>query len=438
MEIFSMSFLDCMSCGFGAVILFFMIINSHVNATTENDNSELMAETNRLEIEVLEGRKNLALSRNTKQKLEVEKENADSQIAQIIALIQELQAELDKYDQDTLAKIERVEKLQSDIKSLEEEVKRLLAIKAEQDESGERIREFKGDGDRQYLTGLRLGGERTLILVDRSASMLANDVANVIIRRNRPESEQLRSRKWRQVVATVNWLTTQFSEDDQYQIYMFNNAAEPVIRGTEGVWLTAGDGQQLSEAIRVLRRTVPKNGTNMHSAFSVAKSLSPRPDNIILLVDGMPTMETEISDQGRIGANERLSMFARATRQLPSGIPVNIMCRETPPQHRSIQPVVPRLHLLRLWRHYPVARPQQDLRTCRYRGGRRKPGAVDRVAAGRAVQPARRVGHSRQGTQESQPGCGLDQDSPGTTAGRPQSHSRPVRRQPAGRGSYDR
>ena len=106
-----MSFLDCMSCGFGAVILFFMIINSHVNATTENDNSELMAETNRLEIEVLDGRKNLALARNTKQKLEVEKEDAESKIAQIIALIQELQAELDKYDKETLAKIERVEKL---------------------------------------------------------------------------------------------------------------------------------------------------------------------------------------------------------------------------------------------------------------------------------------------------------------------------------------
>jgi hypothetical protein len=324
-EIFSMSFLDCMSCGFGAVILFFMIINSHVNATTENDNSELMAETNRLEIEVLEGRKNLALARNTKQKLEVEKEDADSKIAQIIALIQELQAELDKYDQDTLAKIERVEKLQSDIKSLEDEVKRLLAIKAEQDQAGEQIREFKGEGDRQYLTGLRLGGERTLILVDRSASMLADKVANVIIRRNKPESEQLRARKWRQVVATVNWLTTQFQEDDQYQIYMFNNQAEPVIRGTEGVWLTAGDGQQLSEAIRVLRRTVPKNGTNMHAAFAVAKSLSPRPDNIILLVDGMPTMETATSDKTRVGANERLNIFARATRELPSGIPVNIM-----------------------------------------------------------------------------------------------------------------
>jgi hypothetical protein len=155
--------------------------------------------------------------------------------------------------------------------------------------------------------------------------MLADAVANVIIRRNKPESEQLRARKWRQVVATVNWLTTQFQEDDQYQIYMFNNEAEPVIRGTEGVWLTAGDGQQLSEAIRVLRRTVPKNGTNMHSAFAVAKSLSPRPDNIILLVDGMPTMEAATTDKTRVGANERLNIFARATRELPSGIPVNIM-----------------------------------------------------------------------------------------------------------------
>jgi len=320
-----MSFLDCMSCGFGAVILFFMIINSHVNATTENDNSELMAETNRLEIEVLEGRKNLALARNTKQKLEVEKEDADSMIAQIIALIKELQAELDKYDQDTLAKIERVEKLQSDIKSLEEEVKRLLAIKAEQDAAGEQIREFKGDGDRQYLTGLKLGGERTLILVDRSASMLSDRLINVIRRRNLPVEEQLRSRKWRQVIATVDWLTSQFDEDDQYQMYMFNNVAEPVIRGTEGVWLTADDGVQLDEAVRVLRRTPPKNGTNMHSAFAVAKSLSPRPDNIILLVDGMPTMEAATTNQRVVGANERLNIFYGATRELPSGVPLNIM-----------------------------------------------------------------------------------------------------------------
>ena len=320
-----MSFLDCMSCGFGAVILFFMIINSHVNATTDDDTTELMAETNRLEIEVLEGRKNLALLRNTKQKLETEKEDADSKIAQIIALIQELQAELDKYDNDTLAKIERVEKLQSDIKSLEEEVRRLLALKAQQDSAGEQIRTFKGEGDRQYLTGLKLGGERTLILVDRSASMLSDKLVNVLRRRNLPESEQLRSRKWRQVVATVDWLTAQFPQGSEYQIYMFNNTAEPAIRGSDGVWLKADDGVQLDEAVRVLRRTVPKNGTNMHAAFGIAKKLSPRPDNIILLVDGMPTMESEYTDKSVVSGGERLNIFRRAVRELPSGVPVNIL-----------------------------------------------------------------------------------------------------------------
>ncbi len=320
-----MSFLDCMSCGFGAVILFFMIINSHVNATTDDDTSALMAETNRLEIEVLEGRKNLALARNTKQKLETEIEDADSQIAQIIALIQELQAELDKYDNDTLAKIERVEKLQSDIKSLEEEVKRLLAVKQQQDAAGEQIRTFKGEGDRQYLTGLKLGGERTLVLVDRSASMLSDKLVNILRRRNLPKSEQLRSRKWRQVVASVDWLTSQFRQGTEFQIYMFNNKAEPVIQGTDGIWLKADDDTQLNEAIRVLRRTVPENGTNMHAAFRIATQLSPRPDNIILLVDGMPTMDAETTSKQVVSSNERGNIFARAVRELPSGIPVNIM-----------------------------------------------------------------------------------------------------------------
>ncbi len=320
-----MSFLDCMSCGFGAVILFFMIINSHVNATTDDDTRALMAETNRLEIEVLEGRKNLAVARNTLQKLETEKEDADSKIAQIIALIQELQAELDKYDNDTLAKIERVEKLQSDIKSLEEEIKRLLAIKKQQDAAGEQIRTFRGEGDRQYLTGLKLGGERTLVLVDRSASMLSDKLVNIIRRRNLPEAEQLRSRKWRQVVASVDWLTAQFQEGSQYQIYMFNNKTEPVIKGTDGVWLTAENDTQLDEAIRVLRRTVPKNGTNMHDAFRVAKELNPRPDNIILLVDGMPTMDAQTTSKTVVSSNERGNIFTSAVRELPGGVPINIL-----------------------------------------------------------------------------------------------------------------
>ncbi len=324
-EIFSMSFLDCMSCGFGAVILFFMIINSRSDVAPNDQTKALQAETNKLEIEVLEGRKNLALARTSIQKLETEEEEASDQISIIKALIAELQAELAKYDNDTLAKIKAIEKLQSDIKSLEDEVKRLLALKKEGEAAGERARSFKGEGDRQYLTGLKLGGERTLILVDRSTSMLHETIVNILRRKNLPESEQLLSRKWRQVVASVDWLSSQFRPGTEYQIYMFNNVTEPVLKGTDGLWLKADDTDQLDEAVRQLRRTVPKNGTNMYAAFQVIRDMKPRPDNVILLVDSMPTMDQATSSKSVIGAGERANLFTAATQLVPSGIPINVM-----------------------------------------------------------------------------------------------------------------
>ena len=325
-EVFSMSFLDCMSCGFGAVILFFMIINAQVRQTTEQDPTSLMSETKMLEVEILDGRKNLVLARNTIETLEDEKQTAEGQIAQIIALIEELRAELSTYDQDTLAKIERVEKLQSDIKSLEDEVKRLLSM-AEEETEGENIRVFddEGQGSRQYLTGLKLNGSRTLILVDRSASMLDDTIVNIIIRRNMSEREKLRSVKWRQVVASVDWLTAQIRPGAEFQIYMFNNRVEPVIKGSGGTWLRADDNTQLDEAVRVLQRTAPENGTNMHAAFAAARELEPRPDNIILLADGLPTMDEAVSSRATVTGRQRIRLFTDATRELPGGVPVNIL-----------------------------------------------------------------------------------------------------------------
>ena len=323
-EVFSMSFLDCMSCGFGAVILFFMIINAQVKETTEDDPTELMAETRKLEVEILEGRKDLVLAKNTMEQLDTEKVTADGQIAQIIALIAQLQAELAQYDSETLAEIERVEQLQTDIETLQEEIKRLLALAEEQQAEGNKLREFQGDGDRQYLTGLKLGGRRTLILVDRSGSMLDDTIINIIRRRNMSTKDQLSAVKWRQVVASVDWLTAQFEPGSEFQIYMYNNEAIPVIQGSDGVWLKADDSTQLDEAIRVLRRTVPEKGTNMRAAYAVASSLTPRPDNIILLADGLPTMDGTSSSRRSISGRERYNLHFRALRELPSGIPVNI------------------------------------------------------------------------------------------------------------------
>ena len=61
----SLSFLDAMTCGFGAVVLFYMIINASVGLRAGNRTSDLQAESNRLEVEVLEGHVNLVELRNS-------------------------------------------------------------------------------------------------------------------------------------------------------------------------------------------------------------------------------------------------------------------------------------------------------------------------------------------------------------------------------------
>jgi Asp-tRNA(Asn)/Glu-tRNA(Gln) amidotransferase C subunit len=325
MEVFSMSFLDCMSCGFGAVILFFMIINSQVVHKSDTPPEQSQAETVKLEYEILNQRKNLVLARNTMERLEDEEVRAKDQIAQIIALIEKLKKELEQNDETTLAKLERVEKLQSDIERLEDEKKRLLAQQKENEGEGTRVRTFVGDGDRQYLTGLRVGGDRILILVDSSASMLDRKIVNILRRRNMPDANKLRSLKWRQAVASVDWLSAQFSPESKFQIYTFNTEAKAVLDGSDNVWLEVGDGKQVDEAIRKLRRTVPQEGSNMKAAYEVINSLNPAPDNVIMLVDSLPTMDSPEAKRGMVTGAERLRYHYAAIDVIPSGVPINIL-----------------------------------------------------------------------------------------------------------------
>ena len=84
------------------------------------------------------------------------------------------------------------------------------------------MRGFIGTGDRQYLTGLRVGGERIVVLVDVSASMLDETVVNVLRMRNMSEARKLLSEKWRRTLSTVDWLAAQLPLRAEFQMYAFN------------------------------------------------------------------------------------------------------------------------------------------------------------------------------------------------------------------------
>ena len=325
LNIFSLSFLDIITCGLGAIILLFVLINAKSAAQRDTVTTNLRAEVDRIEQQVLEGKKKLIVARNSLDETVTELVKTEGRALEIIKVLEEKKIEVADRENETLATKEHVNKLKADLKSLEEELRRLRAGAKTEDELGSKLRPFPGHGDRQYLTDLKMGGKRIFILVDASASMLHETVVGVIRRRNLPDIEKAKSAKWRQAVATVDWLTTQIPPTSKFQIYTFNETATPLSEETRGTWLEAGDVDVLNDSVNRMRRVIPQKGTSLINAFKAIGDMQPAPDNIFMLVDGLPTMGTSKPFRKRVSGSKRLKLFNEAVRQLPVRIPVNII-----------------------------------------------------------------------------------------------------------------
>lgn len=322
-QTFSMSFLDVISCGFGAVVLFYTIISAQAGLYRIKENSELTAEAKKLEQEVLDGYKHLAELRNALESTEDRTVRAAGLSREILEKLRITQEELARYEHDTLARRESLERLKADLKQLEESTRRLRAAAPKEGSGEERAPVI----DPQQLVTLRVTGERVLVLVDASASMLDETVVNVIRLRNMPPERRIASTKWQQALNTVYWVATRLPKTAQFQVYAFDTQPRPLVEGTAGRWLSAGDAGQVEVAVAALRRTAPTGGTSLHNAFAVIRQLSPAPDNVILITDGLPTqgdkpplMRTLVTPE------QREDLMQSAVKSLPpSPPPVNVV-----------------------------------------------------------------------------------------------------------------
>jgi len=320
---FSLSFLDIMFCGFGAVVLLVLILNHDtVRARTEMF-SDLRSEVVRLEQEVLVGEEKRVTARNSLDATDSELALTQGETERLIQDIRELEIEIARMENETLANKAHVNKLTTDLKSLDKDKQRLGSQGPEGKDQGDKVRQTLGDGDRQYLTGLKVGGKRILILVDASASMLDETIINVIRRRNMGDAQKSSAPKWRRTLATAEWLVSNLPPSASFQLYAFNTKARAALSDSNGKWLSAASTRDVEGSLNALRKQVPEDGTSLHKAFAVAKQLSPKPDNILLITDGLPTQGSGKPKRTTVSPDERLEYFEKASSSLPSGIPVN-------------------------------------------------------------------------------------------------------------------
>jgi hypothetical protein len=134
------------------------------------------------------------------------------------------------------------------------------------------------------------------------------------------------SEKWRRTVATIDWLTSQIPAKSKFQVLAFNTKAWPLVPDSSGRWLDGSDAQALTDVVKQLRRTVPAEGTSLENAFTAMNAMSPAPDNVFIVTDGLPTQgATPPAIRKTIDGDGRLKLFERALARYPDRVPANVI-----------------------------------------------------------------------------------------------------------------
>ncbi len=323
LSVFSLSFLDVMSCGFGAVVLIFLIINHETDEKAEVVNKDLLAEIRLLDYRVRNGEADLFELRERLDATRAGLADSDRKLASTAADLQQTRNAFGELSERSKAEEESLKELKTDVRDREDELERLRAVNAAND--GMSVRGFAGEGDRQYLTGLRVGGKNILIAVDVSASMLDATIVNVLRRRNMPEARRRLSPKWQRAMSTVGWLSAQLPLDADFQIFAFNTATRSLLDGSGDQWVPLGDGRSLAAAIDRLRELMPAEGTSLIGLVTKLRNLDPLPDNVYLITDSLPTQGLGSPRRATISGSDRLGLFRDALRELPNQVPINVI-----------------------------------------------------------------------------------------------------------------
>ncbi|MDC3249404.1 VWA domain-containing protein, partial [Porticoccaceae bacterium] len=149
----SLSFLDIMACGFGAVTLLFLILRHNATEVITPD-IRISAEVDMLQMDIRDAEEEKVQLLNSLEKIKLELDEAQGLSKRVITDLEEQEKSIQNDPND-------LDKLRRQVEQLEDETAQMEEV-----EFGDKVLEVQGIGNIQYLTGLKLGGERVLILVD--------------------------------------------------------------------------------------------------------------------------------------------------------------------------------------------------------------------------------------------------------------------------------
>jgi hypothetical protein len=310
MEVFSLSFLDCICCGFGAVLLIFLLT---IAKKTDVDKADVDAARDKLKKVITQ----VTLNQQELDRLAQLLAAAQLDLQDINSKNQQDQLKISNRKRELLLMLQQTGALKDALHTLLGEKKALPT-----EEVPPPIPIANVDR-RQYLTGVKLQGEFVVFVVRTSGSMLDDTIDAAAARLEDPDDKKRQAPKWRRTIDAIHWMLASLDPDTRFQILLFNEETTPIIPTRGDEWFSTTDRKTMSEILKRLDEIVPKGGANLERAFTQVRFLPRLPDSIVLLTDGLPTRSDSLPMEGDVDEAHRIRFFEIATKQLPPRIPVS-------------------------------------------------------------------------------------------------------------------
>ena len=155
---------------------------------------------------------------------------------------------------------------------------------------------------RQHLTGLRVEDDRVAVFLDSSASMLDTTLVGILRLRVSSDRLKLAADKWTTARSALNWVYDRVPDGGRYRLFHYSDGMRELRAGNDPTvgptgWRKKASGVRLTpprgSVEAALEALVPDGATNLRQVFETAARLSPRPTQILLITDGLPTLPGE-------------------------------------------------------------------------------------------------------------------------------------------------
>jgi len=286
----ALSFMDCICCGFGAVLLLFILTAKKQITLHDTEASQSAAALETLQSAIEEAEKK-------QHSLDEDISAIDPQLSTNTTSIAQLGAK-----QERLAK------------AIKDQVETLKTLETEETVPETPAALDRPSADQSYLSGLKLRGPRVVILLESSGSMLGTDANEALgfIQNGNGNT----SKKWLRAKAATRAVLAAIPSGTIVAIYQMNEQVIALTGDPNNPYIDPYDNGALLSFLDRLDKLEAHGGANLTKALQEVKQLKERASSLLMIGDGLPTAPAP-SDR-MLTESDRVRLFNSAMSTRPN------------------------------------------------------------------------------------------------------------------------